>query len=171
MRPMLKYPVIFGIILVLLLLNAIPVLLFWDRTALANHSLLPIMFMGLNLLHGLTACLRKHKGNYLVFRKAGRLPLSGNRDYTYTETYERKFRWMLAVYFGAIPFYIPVIFFAPDIPQALWMLPVLFVPQMVFMTHGIYETVQDAKEAKRMRERQEREKQEQEAREEMGRWK
>lgn len=71
---MLKYPVIFGIILVLLLLNAIPVLLFWDRTALANHSLLPIMFMGLNLLHGLTACLRKHKGNYLVLCKACRMP-------------------------------------------------------------------------------------------------
>ena len=96
---------------------------------------------------------------------------SEDKEYTFTEEYERKFRWMLLVYFAAIPFYLPIICFATTWQQILWSLLVAFVPQGIFIGCGIAGTIGEAKKERLRQAQLEKERIEQERREELGRWK
>ncbi len=78
---------------------------------------------------------------------------------------------MLFVYLVAIPFYIPIIFFASSWWETLWALAVFLFPQATYIVHGIYQTIQDVKESKRKQAQLEKERIEQERREELGHWK
>jgi hypothetical protein len=127
--------------------------------------------MSLVTVNGILACLFKHKGNFLMFGKKHGFIFSQDKDYTFNDDHENEFRLMLLVYCAAIPFYLPVIFFASSWPQTLWTLFVLFVPQAIFIIQGIYKTVQDVKKEKLLQEQIQKERIEQERREELGRWK
>ncbi len=166
----LPYPLILGIIAILLLGNIIPVLVLREQAQLTIYSLPPAVIAAGVLLNGLMAILFKHTANYLSFGTPRKLFFTDNPR-THTPEYERKFRWMALIYFGAITFYIPILYFAESHPQAisLSLIP-LFLPQVIYIIHGIYESIQDVKTAKAAEEREARERREQEQREELGIW-
>lgn len=170
MKPKLKYSLIITIVAILLILNVQPVIIFWERASFSKYSFMPAFIMACIVTIGIFACVLRHKGNFLMFG-GSRSVFRDDKDYTFTDEYDRRFRWMLLVYFAAVPFYIPLIFFTKSDVDLLWMLPVIFVPQAVFIAHGIYETLQDVEEEKRRQEQFEKERAEQEKREELGRWK
>ena len=168
----LKYPLILGILLALLLINAVPVLALPDRAALTNFSFFPGAVAVLMIIYGLCALIDKHKGNYFLLSDPRGRSMSLNKSYTYKEEYEREFRLSLLIYFGAIPFYIPLIFFARGYPAATFgTFAVMLVPQIFLAIPSIREAIQDSKERKRILAERERERIEQERREELGKWK
>lgn len=172
MKTKLKYPLILGILLALLLINAVPVLALPDRAALTNFSIFPGIVAVLMIIYGLCALIDKHKGNYFLLSDSRGRSLSYNKSYTYKEEYEREFRLSLLIYFGAIPFYIPLIFFARGYPRAtLGTFAVMLVPQMLLLIPTIREAIRDSKERRRILAERERERIEQERREELGKWK
>ena len=170
MKKTLKYPHIFCIVLAVLLINAIPLLVFREKAGISVYSRFSIAIMVLDVVNGILACIYKHKGNFLVIGSSSST-FSADKEHTFTEEYEREFRLMLLIYCSAIPFYIPVIFFASSWAETLWAVLVFFAPQVIFIARGIYQTMQDVKEEKRVQAQREKERKEQEAREELGRWK
>ena len=172
MKIKLKYPLILGILLALLLVNAIPVLLLPEKAALTNFSVFPGAVAVFMVIYGLCALIDKHKGNYFLLSDPRGRSLSYNKSYTYKEEYERGFRLSLLIYFGAVPFYIPLIFFARSYPAATFgTFAVMLVPQIFLAIPTIREAIQDSKERKRILAERERERIEQERREELGKWK
>lgn len=171
MKYNLKYSFVFCITLILLIINIIPILVFAERSMISVYSFPPTAVMALVVLNGVLSCIFKHKGNFLMISKYPGFIFLDDKEYTFTEEYEREFRWMLLVYCAAIPFYLPIIFFASSWPQTLWALLVFFIPQAIFVGHGIYQTVQEVKKEKRKQEQLEKERIEQERREELGYWK
>lgn len=172
MKIKLKYPLILGILLALLLVNTIPVLLLPDRAALTHFSVFPGAVAVLMVIYGLCALIDKHKGNYFLLSNPRSRSLSYNKSYTYKEAYEREFRLSLLIYFGAIPFYFPLIFFGRGYPRVTFgTFAVMLIPQMLLVIPTIREAIQDSKERKRILAERERERIEQERREELGKWK
>ncbi len=171
MKHRLKYSHIFCITIVLLIINLIPFLAFRENFVISVYTLPPICVMSLVIINGVLSCIFKHKGNFLMIRKYRSAIFSADKDYTFTEKYEKEFRWILLIYCAAIPFYLPVIFFASSWPQTFWTLLVLYIPQAIFVAHGIYETVQHMKKERLRQEQLEKERVEQERREELGYWK
>ena len=88
-----------GILLALLLINAVPVLALPDRAALTNFSLFPGIVAVLMIIYGLCALIDKHKGNYFLLSDPHGRSMSYNKSYTYKEEYEREFRLSLLIYF------------------------------------------------------------------------
>ncbi len=171
MKYKLKYSHIFHITLALLIINLIPVLCFRKSVVLSQYTLPPIAVMSLMIINGILSCIFKHKGNFLIIRKYHGFIFSSDKDYTFTEEYEKNFRWMLLVYCAVIPFYLPIAFFASSWLQTLWTLLVLLVPQAIFVIHSIYETIQDVKKEKLRQKQLQKERIEQGRREELGHWK
>ena len=172
MKIKLKYPLILGILLALLLVNTIPVLLLPDRAALTHFSVFPGAVAVLMVIYGLCALIDKHKGNYFLLSNPRGRSLSYNKSYTYKEAYEKEFRLSLLIYFGAIPFYFPLIFFGRGYPRVTFgTFAVMLIPQMLLVIPTIREAIQDSKERKRILAERERERIEQERREELGKWK
>lgn len=168
----LKYPLILGILLALLLINAVPVLALPDRAALTNFSLFPGIVAVLMIIYGLCALIDKHKGNYFLLSDPHGRSMSYNKSYTYKEEYEREFRLSLLIYFGAIPFYIPLIFFTRGYPAVTFgTFAVMLIPQGLLAIPVIRKAIQDSKERKQILAERERERIEQERREELGKWK
>jgi hypothetical protein len=155
-----------------LLINAVPVLALPDRAALTNFSIFPGIVAVLMIIYGLCALIDKHKGNYFLLSDPHGRSMSYNKSYTYKEEYEREFRLSLLIYFGAIPFYIPLIFFTRGYPAVTFgTFAVMLVPQVFLVIPTIREAIQDSKERKRILAERERERIEQERREELGKWK
>lgn len=163
--------VIVGVTFLLLFLNALSVLLFKKYAALSECSLIPLAFMVLAILNGALSCLLKHKGNFLMLGKHFGAFFDDDADYTFTEEYEARFRLMLFIYSAFIPFYIPIIFFAKSVLQALPSLAVFFLPQLIFVLMGIADTAREFKAQRHKEETERREREEQERREELGAWK
>ena len=171
MKKSLKYSHIFYITLALLILNIIPLIIFRSQIQISTISIVMIALAGIIILNGVFACSLKHKGNFLVIGQYRHAAFSEDKDYTFTDEYEREFRWMLLVYCMAIPFYLPVICFAANWEQTLWALALFLAPQLIYVIHGIYQTVQVVKETKRREAQLQKEREEQEKREELGYWK
>jgi hypothetical protein len=169
MKIKLRYPLILGVLLALLLVNATPVLLLPEKAALTNFSVFPGAIAILMIIYGLCALIDKHKGNYFQLSDPRGRSLSYNKSYTYKEPYEREFRLSMLIYFGAVPFYIPLIFFARSYPAATFgTFAVMLVPQIFLAIPMVREAIQDSKERKRILAERERERIEQERREERG---
>ena len=172
MKIKLRYPLILGVLLALFLVNAVPVLLLPEEAALTNFSVFPGAVAVLMIIYGLCALIDKHKGNYFQLSDPRGRSLSYNKSYTYKEDYEREFRLSMLIYFGAVPFYIPLIFFTRSYPAATFgTFAVMLVPQIFLAIPSIREAIQDSKERKRILAERERERIEQERREELGKWK
>ena len=172
MKIKLRYPLILGVLLALLLVNAVPVLLLPEKAALTNFSVFPGAIAILMIIYGLCAPIDKHKGNYFQLSDPRGRSLSYNKSYTYKEEYEREFRLSMLIYFGAVPFYIPLIFFTRSYPAATFgTFAVMLVPQVFLAIPMVREAIQDSKERKRILAERERERIEQERREELGKWK
>lgn len=167
-----KYSFIFAVVLIVLALNILAVVIFAKNASLSAYSIAPAGAMAVMIANGIFACIFKNKGNYLVLRRRrGFGMFSEDKEYTFSDEYEREFRIMLLVYCAAIPFYIPLIFFPNGMSAAFLTMLVLSLPQVIFIIFSVKKTVDEAKARKQRDEQLERERAEQERREELGRWK
>jgi hypothetical protein len=171
MKKRLKYSHIFYITFALFILNIIPLIIFQNQIQISTNSIATIALAGIVILQGVLAYSFKHKGNFLMINRYRHTGFSEDKDYTFTDEYEREFRWMLLIYCLPIPFYLPVIFFATSWKHTIWALILYIAPQVIYVIHGIYQTVQMVKETKRREAQLQKEREEQEKREELGYWK
>ena len=156
------------------LINVVPLLIFKDKAALSNYWYYQAILMILVSIKGVLAFFLRHKGNCLgdYRRPVTARFFSEDKDYTFTEEYEKEFFWQFCIYWFAIPFYIPCIFFVSG-PwgSILWTMCVFFGPLLVYIIYGISCTLKDVKEYRTIQKNRDQELKEQERREEMGRFK
>ena len=155
-----------------LLINVIPLLIFRDKAAVSINSLLPILTIICMSFNGVRAFLYRHIGNYLELdrhRLWTYIYFSEEKDYTYTEEYEREFFWQFCLYWFAVPFYIPCIYFVSGpLGSLLWTACVTFTPQLVYFIYDIANAIKAEKEYQIRKKKQEQELKEQMLREELG---
>ena len=155
----------------LLIGNIIPVIIFKEDAQITKYSVPAIVIMSFVIFNGVVAFFLRHKGNYLIFKKHRANEFGSDKEYTFSQEYQKRFFLMLGIYCAAIPFYIPLIFLLTSYVQTLWVLVVLFVPQAIFIAQEIGDTMKDVKQAEIKRKQQEEELKEQQKREELGYWK
>ena len=160
-----------GLFAISVLVNIIPLLVFKDAIVISKQSLISVMIMVLVSINGIMSYFLRHKGNFLSFGKPRGSALSADKEYTFTEEYNKEFYWQFLVYFLTIPFYIPCIFFVSEWTHLLWTLCVLLVPQAIYVAYGILNTVKEVKEHRLAQQKREEELKEQMRKEELGRFK
>ena len=156
---------------VILMINILIVLSKKSRMAISEFSIPALFLMIAMIINGILSYLLRHKGNGLTFSRFDCNPFAPDRDYTFEESYTKRFFIMLKIYCLVIPFYIPQIFFASNYLQTLWALLTFFIPQIVFIIMGVTDILKDVKEYKAKTEQLEKERLLQEQREELGKWK
>lgn len=166
-----KKLIFIGILLTSVLLNTLPLLIFKDNIVLSKQSLASLVIMLLVSANGIISYLLRHKGFFLSFGSSIGIAFSEDKAYTFTEEYKKEFFWQFTVYWFAIPFYIPCIFFASEWVHFLWTLCVIFAPQLIFVAWGVATTIKEAKEYRELQRQREQELKEQQKKEEMGRFK
>ena len=156
---------------VILMINILIVLSKKSSMAISEFSIPALFLMIAMIINGILSYLLRHKGNGLTFSRFDCNPFAPDRDYTFEESYTKRFFIMLKIYCLVIPFYIPQIFFASNYLQTLWALLTFFIPQIVFIIIGVTDILKDVKEYKAKTEQLEKERLLQEQREELGKWK
>lgn len=156
---------------VILMINILIVLSKKSSMAISEFSIPALFLMIAMIINGILSYLLRHKGNGLTFSRFDCNPFAPDRDYTFEESYTKRFFIMLKIYCLVIPFYIPQIFFASNYLQTLWALLTFFIPQIVFIIMGVTDILKDVKEYKAKTEQLEKERLLQERREELGKWK
>lgn len=156
---------------VILMINILIVLSKKSSMAISEFSIPALFLMIAMIINGILSYLLRHKGNGLTFSRFDCNPFAPDRDYTFEESYTKRFFIMLKIYCIVIPFYIPQIFFASNYLQTLWALLTFFIPQIVFIIMGVTDILKDVKEYKTKTEQLEKERLLQEQREELGKWK
>lgn len=156
---------------VILMINILIVLSKKSSMAISEFSIPALFLMIAMIINGILSYLLRHKGNGLTFSRFDCNPFAPDRDYTFEESYTKRFFIMLKIYCLVIPFYIPQIFFASNYLQTLWALLTFFIPQIVFIVMGVTDVLKDVKEYKAKTEQLEKERLLQEQREELGKWK
>lgn len=156
---------------VILMINILIVLSKKSSIAISEFSIPALFLMIAMIINGILSYLLRHKGNGLTFSRFDCNPFAPDRDYTFEESYTKRFFIMLKIYCLVIPFYIPQIFFASNYLQTLWALLTFFIPQIVFIIMGVTDVLKDVKEYKAKTEQLEKERLLQEQREELGKWK
>lgn len=156
---------------VILIINILIVLSKKSSMTISEFSIPALFLMIAMIINGVLSYLLRHKGNGLTFSRFHCNPFAPDRDYTFEESYTKRFFIMLKIYCLVIPFYIPQIFFASNYFQTLWALLTFAIPQIVFIIMGVTDTLKDVKEYKAKTEQLEKERLLQEQREELGKWK
>lgn len=156
---------------VILMINILIVLSKKSSMAISEFSIPALFLMIAMIINGILSYLLRHKGNGLTFSRFDCNPFAPDRDYTFEESYTKRFFIMLKIYCLVIPFYIPQIFFASNYLQTLWALLTFFIPQIIFTIMGVTDVLKDVKEYKAKTEQLEKERLLQEQREELGKWK
>ena len=156
---------------VILMINILIVLSKKSSMAISEFSIPALFLMIAMIINGILSYLLRHKGNGLTFSRFDCNPFAPDRDYTFEESYTKRFFIMLKIYCLVIPFYIPQIFFASNYLQTLWALLTFFIPQIVFIIMGVTDILKDVKEYKAKTEQLEKERLLQEQREELGKCK
>ena len=156
---------------VILMINILIVLSKKSSMAISEFSIPALFLMIAMIINGILSYLLRHKGNGLTFSRFDCNPFAPDRDYTFEESYTKRFFIMLKIYCLVIPFYIPQIFFASNYLQTLWALLTFFIPQIVFIIMGVTDVLKDVKEYKAKTKQLEKERLLQEQREELGKWK
>ena len=153
-----------------LLINIIPLFVLKDKVAFSNVSIYPVSAMIVVSIYGIDCYIGRHKKNYLSFgsTKERSIRFGPDREVTFTKEYARKFYWQFIVYWVAIPFYIPCVFFSTEAVHLVWTLCVIFVPQVVYLADIIVGLPNHLKENRDYREKREQELEEQKKREELG---
>ena len=152
------------------LINSIFMLIFKDCISFSESSAFSALIMIFASANGLLSYFLRHKKNYLSFGTPRGGAFGPDLEFTFTEQYNREFFWQFSVYWFAIPFYVPCIFFATKPIHSLWTLVVLAVPQIVYIGYGIVNTLKDVNEYKSRKQKRDQELKEQQQREELGRF-
>lgn len=160
------------------LINIIPLLIFKDKAAVSKDAWFTIIIMAGVSINGVSSFFLRHKGNYLsiAYRPSILTLFSEDKERTFTEEYEKEFFWQFCVYWFAVPFFLPCIFFdSGKWWNVLWPMCVFLVPQLVYFIYDIIYSISNGKKAKKelqiIKQKQEQELKEQKLREELGHYK
>ncbi len=152
--------------------NILVVVLLREHAQLSAYSVPALVIMSVVILNGVLAWIFQDRGNYLHFRRYRPSLLGADHEaQTSSKAYCKEFYQSLLIYGAAIPFYIPLIFLLSEIKQTLWVLLVLFAPQLVFVIRDILRDIKEKEEHKAKQKQMEAELKEQQKREELGNWK
>lgn len=149
-----------------LLINIIPLFIFKDKVGFTYISIYSLIFMIAMSLNGLFAYIFRHKRNYLNLEN--RSISFSDKAYTFTEKYTKKFYWQFIVYVFSIPFFIPCIAFGTRVIHGLWIICVVFVPQIIYFVNDIFEYATQIKEIRIDNQKHAQELKKQKEREELG---
>ena len=153
-----------------LLINIIPLFVFKEKAAFNDYSLYPLIIMIGMSLNGLVDCSKLFR---IGFGRQTHFFPSVSRLFgeSSEEENERAFFWQSIVFWVAIPFYIPCIFFCTKYEHLGWTILVFIAPQIIYISYFLIVILIDAKKDKRIKQKYEQELKEQQKREEMGRFK
>lgn len=163
-----KRRILFFALMGLSLIIAVGITVFCrDEICFSLVSLFPVvMFLGISFKNAYCYAIR-HRGNFLSGGR--RLSFPEEKEYTYTEEYEKTFFTELCVYCFVIPFYIPCAFFAADaLACFLWTVAVTAAPYPVAFATDMVGIKRDVKNDRLKKQQLEEERKAQEAREELG---
>ena len=152
-----------------LVINIIPLFVFKDKVAFSALSIFSALAMIGIVMNGIQSYLLRHKANYISFCTIrGITTMYGpDREITFTEEYSREFYWQFVLYWFAVPFYIPCIFFGTELVHFLWTVCVVFVPQTAYLINDIVKDLRKQKEIRRENKIRKQELEEQRKREEL----
>lgn len=143
-----------------------------SNVKVSTYSLPALLCMIIMAIHAVLSYLLRNKGNFLPFSRLGSPnPFADDKDYTFEDSYVKRFFFMLKVYCLAIPFYIPQIFLTSSYAGSFWALVVFFAPQVVYVVMESVDISKDVKDSRARQEQLEKERVAQEQREELGKWK
>lgn len=157
-----------GIFSASLLVNIIPLFIFEDDIALTKLSRFPKILMILVTINGVISYFLRHVGNYLTFGGYRVAFWNLISKETLRPEYENEFFWQFTLYWFAIPFYLPCIFFASENVHTLWAVLVLVFPQIVYIAYEIRSMVKAEKEERPLEDKIQRELKDPQSREEHG---
>jgi hypothetical protein len=157
-----------GIFSASLLINIVFLYIFEYDIAYTKFSRFPKTLMILVIINGVLSYFLRHVGNYLTFggyRVAFWNLISREME---RPEYESEFFWQFTLYWFAIPFYLPCIFFVSSNVHSLWALLVLLFPQIVYIAYEIRNMVRLQKQEKPLDDKVRRELNDPQTREENG---
>ena len=169
----------FSLFLLILFGNIMSVIIFSEYATLSRYSIYPALVMlGATICAILTYDYRHSKTLSIGFLGFGEIqPINMLRyipkkieseDFTYSAEFEKEFAFTLFIYCSAIPFTIPIMFFATNTSKSTSAILVMLFPQAVYFVKGTFMHMQDRKKDKIQRKRS---RIDQERREELGKWK
>lgn len=170
MKLKLKYSHVIYTVAATLIISLILTVIFWRPFEYSGFSLISIALALIMIINAILAIVYKHKGNFFLRKMYLSSILSKDRDYTFTDEYENKFRLTLLVHCGVIPFYLPVILVTQGWTQSALALSICLIPEAFFLIYQIGQTFSDAKKEMHRQQQQDKERIEQEKREELGRF-
>lgn len=149
--------------------NIIGILIFKDNIRTSANTLVASLIFIMMLARGLAALMEKNedlffKSNYYMTRRF-------HRYHWLTKEQFNSFYVTATIYFGVLPFYLPLAAFSSKNVHTLWCLLLLALPALISIGILIPGLRRDIKEVKRAEEALKKEKEEQKRREELGRWK
>lgn len=162
----------------ILILNALPIIIFSDDVAITKYSIPSIAFAICSVVYAVIAFLLKDKGNLFVageywFYRVLSMTFFDNESYTEGREYKEEFELSAFIYCITIPTYITLAFFANGFYSALaqalgWSLVRLIAIIIVVIIPPIIKQIK-AKKLQLIKDEADRK--EQERRESMGKWK
>ena len=168
---------IFSFIAVLLM-NIIPILIFWEDVAINKYSMISIAFAVYSVVYVLIAFNLKNKGNLFIVEKYwfyNMLSWSFLKDQSYTksEEYKKEFELSAFIYCAIIPAYITIALcangFYSALSQALGWSIIRQIAIIIIVI--ILPIIKRIKAIKQQSSKDEADRKEQERRESMGNWK
>lgn len=161
-----------------LILNALPIIIFRDDVAITEYSIVSIAFAICSVVYAVIAFILKDKGNLFVagkywFYRVLSLTFSENESHAEDEEYKKEFELSAFIYCITIPTYITFAFFADGFYSALsqalgW---TIFRQIAIIIVVIIPPIIKRIREKKQQRIKDEADRKEQERRESMGKWK
>ena len=153
--------------------NIIGILIFKDNIRTSANTLVASLIFIMMLARGLAALMEK---NEVLFFKSNRYRTRRFHRYHWlTKEQFNSFYVTATIYFGVLPFYLPLAVFSSKNVHTLWCLLLLALPALIsigILIPGLRREVrEDMEKIKSKEEFLKKEKAEQEKREELGRWK
>lgn len=169
----------FSLFFLILFGNIMSVIIFSEYAALSRYSIYPALVMLVATICAILAYDFRHSKTLSIgFLGFGDIePINmlryipkkiENEDFTYSAEFEKEFAFTLFIYCSAIPFTIPIMFFATNTSKSTSATLVMLFPQAVYFVKGTFMHMQDRKKDKI---EQKRALIDQEKREELGKWK
>lgn len=166
------------LILSALLLNILPIIIFNNDGAITKYSIPSVAVIIFSVIYAIIAYSLRNRGNLIL---GGRNKLflilmrtfSADKSYTMHPEYKKEFIRTSMIYCIAIPFYIPLAFFADNIYSAIfWPLSWYIIVHVVIMLIAFIPPIKNIIETKKAKKVQDEiHRQEQERLESMGKWK
>ncbi len=159
----------------ILILNALPIIIFWDDVAITKYSVPSIVFaVGAIVWAVIAISLREHTNLFFLNLYIFAVFAKGfDRSYNKTQTYKNEFNMFAFVYCAAIPTFFTFSLFVDNFYAGIMRpLEVCIVRDVVIILLGLVPPyIKTIKAEKQERMKEEADIKEQERRESMGKWK